>query len=220
MTKVKICGVKTVAAGLAASEAGADFLGFIFAPSRRRIEPETAREIVRRVRNEYDVAMVGVFVNAPAAEMRAITSLCRLDYVQLSGEEDQGVIDVLDTPVIKTFHVSSCTPASELHERALASNAAVVHFDNGRDGSHGGSGRPFDWDLIPRLDRPVLLSGGLTSVNVGDAISRVRPWGVDVSSGVERGGEKDPELIRDFLAAVGRTGTRSTRSDVIAFGVN
>lgn len=206
MTAIKICGLKRVEDALVAVEAGADMLGFVFAPSKRRVQPETAREIVAEMRKRSNsghapVKMVGVFVNASPEEITRITRECLLDYVQLSGDEPDEVMAALEYPVIKAIRVGQ-RGFESLRARINASPADVVLLDTAEAGSYGGTGRTFDWASVPALERPVMLAGGLHSGNVQSAIRALRPWGVDVSSGVETDGEKDQEKIRAFIAAV------------------
>lgn len=204
MTVVKICGLRRVEDALVAAAAGADLLGFVFAPSRRRIEPEAAREIVAAVRVRSNAGMVGVFVNAPVDEMNAIGALCGLDYLQLSGDEDDGVAAELSLPVIKTVHVREGMGAAEVAARIENVSAPLIHLDAGQAGAYGGTGMSFDWSAVPTVGRPILLAGGLHAGNVDEAIRRVHPWGVDVSSGVETNvaGVKDQEKIREFVRVV------------------
>jgi phosphoribosylanthranilate isomerase len=202
MTLVKICGLRRVEDALVAAAAGADLLGFVFAPSRRRIEPETAREIVAAVRVRSSASMVGIFVNAPVDEMNAVGALCGLDYLQLSGDEDDGVAAELSLPVIRTVHVREGMGAAEVAARIENVSAPLIHLDAGGGGAYGGTGMSFDWSVVPEVDRPILLAGGLHAGNVGEAIQRVRPRGVDVSSGVETDGVKDQAKIREFVRVV------------------
>jgi phosphoribosylanthranilate isomerase len=204
VTQVKICGLKRVDDARAAAEAGADMLGFVFAPSRRRVEPELVREITSEVRQQSSVKVAGVFVNADPAEMNRIAHVCSLDYIQLSGDEPDAIIAALDVPAIQVIHVDRKMPAESLNQRISATPAELVLLDTARAGAYGGTGQTFDWSLIPELNRPILLAGGLHAENVGDAVFSVRPWGVDVSSGVETAGEKDHAKIRDFILAAKR----------------
>ncbi|HEX6510180.1 MAG TPA: phosphoribosylanthranilate isomerase [Chloroflexota bacterium] len=202
MTRVKICGLRRVEDCLAAADAGADFIGFIFAPSRRRIEPENARDVISQVRAQSDVKAVGVFVNARPEEMNRVARLCTLDYAQLSGDEGDDVVRALDVPAIQVFHVHSGTSDGALVERIERSSAALVLLDSASQDSFGGTGKAFDWAAIPPLQRPFLLAGGLDARNVESAIDTVAPWGVDVSSGVERDGQKSADMVREFIAVV------------------
>jgi phosphoribosylanthranilate isomerase len=209
VTRVKICGVRQVEHGLAAAAAGADYLGLIFAPTRRLVAPETAAEISRAAKSQGDIKTVGVFVNE---DVRVINDRVRgvgLDYVQLSGDEPDEVIGLIDAPVIRVLHVRPDTERDALAQRLAEISSEIVLVDTARAGSYGGTGETFDWSILPSLDRPVLLAGGLHSGNVEAAIAAVSPWGVDVSSGVETDGVKDLEKIAAFVAAVKRPGART-----------
>lgn len=202
MTHVKICGVKRVEDAKAAALAGAGFLGFVFAPSKRRITPEQAREIIGALRAEgHDVKAVGVFVDETPEEMNRIAAFCGLDYVQLSGNEPEETAEQLHVPVIRALHVRPEDTPETLRERIRAARGDILLLDTARAGQFGGTGQTFDWTLVTGLDRPFLLAGGLHDANVREAIAAVRAWGVDVSSGVETEGEKDREKIARFVAA-------------------
>lgn len=202
MTAVKICGLKRVDDALVAADAGADLIGLVFAPSRRRIDEATAGEIARRVHAETDARAVGVFVNADPAEMNRLAAACDLDYVQLSGDEDEEVVRALRPPVIQVVHVGAETLRDELDRRVNETGADLVLLDAARPGAYGGTGTTFDWSATRELGRPFLLAGGLTPENVAEAVRAVRPWGVDVSSGVEEDGEKSQDKIRRFVRSV------------------
>lgn len=201
MTRVKICGLKRVEDALVAVEAGADLVGFVFAPVRRRIDPGAAREIIAEVHTRSAARAVGVFVNADTMEMNALARACDLDFVQLSGDEPDDLPAALDVPSIQAIHIGPTTTAELVAMRAETSRAEILLLDTAQVGAYGGTGKAFDWSRVPELDRPVLLAGGLHAGNVGHAIESVRPWGVDVSSGVETNGEKDQEKIRAFVRA-------------------
>lgn len=204
MTAVKICGIRRVEDALAAAEAGADLLGFIFAPSRRRIDPDVARDIVADVKRQAEVKAVGVFVNESVREMNRIARLFKLDLVQLSGDEPDDMPAALDVPAIQVLHVGSEETVAGLERRAARSDAQILLLDTARSGSYGGTGQSFAWGVSLALcrQRPVLLAGGLNAGNVGEAIRAVQPWGVDVSSGVERAGQKSEADIRAFVTTV------------------
>ncbi|GEM_PF-56396 len=194
---VKICGIRRPADAVVAAESGADFLGLMFwEGSRRRVTEDQARAILDAVRGR--VKVVGVFVNEAPAEMNRLARDLGLDYVQLSGDEPDTIVSVLDVPAIQVIHVRGPVAA----ERIDGCPADLVMLDAGRRGSYGGTGQAFDWSLAPAVERRVFLAGGLHAGNVGEAVARVRPWGVDVSSGVEMAGEKDPALIREFIRVV------------------
>ncbi len=207
MLAVKICGIRRVEHALVAADAGADYIGIVFAPGVRRVEPDAARILVQELRQRASrpPSVVGVFVNAPVDEMERIAALCGLDYVQLSGDESLEDALRIKRPVIKAVHVRPDAEATAL-EAALRSvrEAGLLPMLDARAGeAYGGSGRAFDWGLVGGLSARYrfLLAGGLTPENVGEAVRRVRPWGVDVSSGVETGGVKDAARIRAFVKA-------------------
>jgi phosphoribosylanthranilate isomerase len=202
MTRVKICGLRREEDALAAAEAGADILGFVFAPSRRRIDPDEARLIIGRIKERITAKIVGVFVDESPEDMNRIAHHCRLDYVQLSGDEPDDVLAELDVPAIQVIHVGETTPAETVRERVVASSAALVMLDTAVAGWQGGTGRQIEWHRLPPMERPVLLAGGLHAFNVTEALRTVNPWGVDVSSGVETDGQKDHGKIRAFMVAV------------------
>jgi phosphoribosylanthranilate isomerase len=204
MTVVKICGLRTLEHALAALEAGADLLGFIFAPARRQVSPAEVAAIgaaLRATGRGADVRMVGVFVNETPARMTAIADQCGLAMLQLSGDEDTGVLRELppDRPVVKALRLAGA-PAEQGWLRATEARLLV---DAHVPGAYGGAGIMADWERAAELNRqrPIMLAGGLSPANVGAAIEQVSPWGVDVSSGVETHGHKDSEKIRAFVAA-------------------
>jgi phosphoribosylanthranilate isomerase len=205
--RVKICGVTDEASARAAAAAGADAIGLIFAPSRRQVARDRARRIAAAL--PPFVAKVGVFVNAPLDEIRALADAVRLDAVQLHGDEtadDCAAVAALGLTVIKAVRVAGPLDVAAL--RALP--VAAVLLDTYHPDRRGGTGEPFDrrWAAPAAAAMPVILSGGLTPENVAAAIEAVRPYGVDVSSGVETHGRKDPAKIRAFVAAAREAGAR------------
>lgn len=195
MVRVKICGIRDEITAQAAVEAGADALGFVFAPSPRRIEPEAARAIIAGL--PPFVCAVGVFVDAPAEVVRAIAARCGLQVLQFHGNEPPDYCTSFDRPVIKALRF--CGPDDLARIRGFDVRAVLV--DTFVPGQAGGTGRALDWAKLRGLDwpRPLVLAGGLTPENVASAVAAVRPWAVDVSSGVETGGAKDHEKIRAFI---------------------
>jgi len=201
---VKICGVLSPEIAQAAANAGADAIGLIFAESRRRVTVAQAARIVAVL--PPFVSAVGVFVDAPADEVLSLAHGVPLDAVQLHGEEPPEMIEILRAQgvrVLKAVKVGERVDVAEV-ERYRAASALML--DTRVDGLAGGSGHAFDWNLAKGLsDRfPLILSGGLVPENVTQALEIVRPFGVDVSSGVETGGQKDPEKIRKFIEQVRR----------------
>jgi|YNPMSStandDraft_1061717.scaffolds.fasta_scaffold01235_9 phosphoribosylanthranilate isomerase len=207
MINVKICGVRTCDHALTAVDAGADMIGLVFAPSRRRIDPADAAVIAEAVRAAADdrrrlVSLIGVFVNEDVTRIREIAALCSLDGIQLSGDEPVAyATDLAPFLVIKAIRFDNSAHERDWLNEEWAHVRLLV--DAHVPGSYGGAGVVADWDRAADLarQRPLLLAGGLTPENVAAAIQRVRPWGVDVSSGVESNGVKDHQKIRAFVAA-------------------
>jgi phosphoribosylanthranilate isomerase len=200
-TAVKICGLTRLDDALAAARLGAHALGFVFYPrSPRNITPAQAVEIVRRL--PPFVTSVGLFVNADAAEVESVLNEVPLDLLQFHGEESPEYCGRFQKPYVKALRVR---PGVDLLQYAHQfEGARGLLLDAYIEGTHGGTGAGFDWDLIPSgLPLPVVLSGGLSSGNVAAAIRRVRPWAVDVSSGVESApGVKDAKKMADFFQGV------------------
>jgi len=223
VTLVKICGLREPAHALAAAEAGADFIGLVFAESRRRVTVDQARGIVGALGEPRLVGagggaehieallrrkrplVVGVFAGADAETVNRTAEAVGLDLVQLSGDEPWELCDKLSRPVLKAVKVKEGTSAGEII--ATLRPGAVPLLDTHAEGALGGTGRPFDWAVAAEVARrfPIVLAGGLTPGNVGEAVRRVRPWAVDVSSSVETDGVKDVEKIRAFIAAAHTT---------------
>ncbi len=218
MTKIKICGLKTLPDALAAIEAGADMLGFNFYPkSPRCIAPETCRKIASVLRQKRpEIVLVGVFVNSSVSEIRSILETAQLHLAQLHGDEPPEMLAELGPRAFKAIRLSSdssvdnhpfirsypLTPS--VYPFLSVANPALL-ADASVPGLYGGSGVTADWDAAAQLAKqiPLLLAGGLTPENVAEAIARVQPWGVDVASGVESApGVKDPAKIQAFVQAV------------------
>lgn len=219
MTKIKICGLCEVEHALAAAKAGADFIGLVVAPSPRRVSVRQARAIADAVRSlSPRPELVGVFVNVPANEANRVAAACRLDRVQLSGDEPPEYLRDIEYPLIRAVHVSpDSKPGEVLATMEAASRIKhpgelVFLLDAKIGDKYGGTGSRFDWRLAVEIAAryPVIIAGGLDPGNVGALVSQVRPWGVDVSSGVETAGRKDPRKIEAFITAV-RTNARATR---------
>ena len=198
--RVKMCGMRTITAARAAEEAGADYIGFIFVKnSRRYIAPEAAREIVRAL---HRVRTVGVFVDAPMDEVNQIAAFVGLDYVQLHGHESAEIARQSERPVIKAYRYGDDFDANA----ANAYPAEMILVDSYVQGAAGGTGTAFHWQdaarEIARVTKPVLIAGGITAENVGEAAAIFQPFGVDVSGGLEKDGEKSEEKIRVFMEVV------------------
>jgi phosphoribosylanthranilate isomerase len=205
-TRVKICGITRPKDAAAAAEAGADSIGMVLhAPSKRLIGLEQAGQIMAAL--GPFVSAVGLFVDAPADVIHTAAADLGLSAVQLHGHESLEFVETLHPlPVIKVIHVEAATLAGELRQWTAGrpQNLIGLLLDTA---AAGGSGVANDWDAISkqRLDFPWIAAGGLTPSTVGDIVRRLRPWAVDVSTGVEdpgAPGEKSPELIRKFIAAV------------------
>lgn len=196
MTQVKICGIKTADEALMALTSGADMLGFvIYQPVSRYVQPELVADILAQCRAAETRAWraVGVFVDEPLDKVNAIAERCRLDVVQLAGDETPEYCRQLIRPAIKSVR-GGLPPEDYGVERFLV--------DTHREGFYGGTGVAGDWHAFRgRLDQH-MLAGGLRPDNVAQALTVAAPWGVDVSSGVERDGRKDGDCIRQFIAAV------------------
>ena len=210
MTRVKICGIRDKNHALAAVEAGADFIGLVFAPSKRQVTPTQACEIASAVKKSSDATkVVGVFVNAPASQVNEIADFCALDCVQLSGDESWEYCREVVEPVIKAIRIDQQSPAELCAElstggKLLPSQRFIALLDSQVEGKYGGTGKSFNWNLAQQVAKrfPVIIAGGLDPKNVARLIETVRPWGVDVSSGVETGGVKDIAKIKAFIEAV------------------
>jgi len=249
LTRVKICGCRTPADALAAAEAGADFVGLVFAESRRRVSIEDAAEIVRslgapvgrqeltapprafrsespdlrswfeqgaaaldRLLERKQPLTVGVFANAGPDEIDDIADETGIDLIQLAGGEPWAACLMANRQVIKVVHVGQGQGPDHVRARFEIGSAIAVLLDKeqgaleadtsiGRS-RFGGGGSTFDWQVAASVaaNLPVWLAGGLNAGNVALAIQTVRPWCVDVSTGVETGGLKDHVKIRDFIA--------------------
>lgn len=198
MTRVKICGVKEIAHVEAACAAGADFIGFMFAPSKRQITVEEAYKLAAVV--PVQVKKVGVFVHEDAAMIRAIAMAVPLDYVQYHGDETQELMDEVGLPSIRAFSVRTIEDVA----RAAQFEVDYYLFDAPGTDFRGGSGHSFDWALLVEANiarDKIILAGGLHADNIAAAITHVQPFAVDVSSGVETDGIKDNEKIARFIRA-------------------
>jgi phosphoribosylanthranilate isomerase len=211
VTRVKICGLAEIGHALAAAEAGADFIGLVFAPSRRQVSMEKAAGISEAIHKlRIHPMIVGVFVNRPADKVNRITESCRLDYVQLSGDESWEYCLDIEKPVIKVIHIASGkTDKGIINEiengySMLNSERLTCLLDTRVGEAYGGSGQTFDWQLAEEVSArfPVIIAGGLNKDNVGQLVERVKPWGVDVSTGVETESVKDITKIKAFINIV------------------
>jgi phosphoribosylanthranilate isomerase len=206
--RIKICGLTRVEDLTAAIEAGADAIGLVFyPPSPRYVDLEAAAELARAV--PPFVTIVGLFVNADPRVVKETLAALPIHLLQFHGDEDEDYCCQFDRPYVKAARVKAGVDLVQ-YAAAFPSAQAIV-LDAFVEG-FGGGGKVFDWSLIPDgLGKPVVLSGGLDAGNVGEAIARVRPAAVDVSSGVEAAkGVKDADKMRSFVAAVRAAGLMPT----------
>lgn len=192
--------MKTLAAAEAAEAAGADYIGFIFYPkSHRYIEPETARAISSQLQR---VKKVGVFVDEDAARVNEIAELANLDYIQLHGHEDATFARELNRPVIKAFRYGDGFSAGLANDFP----AEIILVDAYRPGEVGGTGTTFDWrsaaEEIAKIEKPVLIAGGINAANVCEVQKIFHPYGVDVSGSLEINKEKSVAKINEFMQKV------------------
>jgi len=201
MTKIKICGIKTVDDALAAIDLGADLIGFNFYPkSPRYVEVGMCRNIMSKVRLIGRATCVGVFVNASVEEIHATMDTCGLGLAQLHGDE---TVEFMESLQEKSFKAFRGIP-NDVDGFARGDTPTFL-VDASVKGLYGGSGVTADWNGAAELAKkyPLLLAGGLTPENVAEAVRRVEPWGVDVASGVESApGKKDPSKMKAFVQAV------------------
>ncbi len=203
MIHIKLCGLTRICDITWANEVRPDYAGFVFAGTKRRISGDMARQL--RYLLDETIPAVGVFADEPIEHIASLVRQEIIQMVQLHGHEDETYIQELRrdaaVPIIQAFSVKTQSDA----EKANGSSADYVLLDNGS----GGTGQTFDWDLLRFIGRPYFLAGGLHPGNVAAAVAALRPYAVDVSSGIETNGVKDREKIRQFvmqarLAASGR----------------
>jgi phosphoribosylanthranilate isomerase len=201
-TRVKICGITRPADGLAAARLGTDAIGLVFYPgSSRAVDVPTARRIIAVL--PPFVTVVGLFVDAGPAAVRAILQQVPLGMLQFHGQEDPDYCNSFGLPYIKAVPMGAGVAVGDYDSR-FAAAAGLLLDSHGGATPVGGSGQRFDWTMIAdTMTKPLILAGGLNPYNVAEAIQQVRPWAVDVSSGVESArGIKDPALLRAFTQAV------------------
>ncbi len=220
MALVKICGVSDPKHARAAAALGAEFVGMVFAPSRRQVTLGQAKriatalgkgagpppaaattDVIEEALRSRRPLLVGVFADQDADTINSISEECGLDLVQLSGSEPWEICGLLDRPVLKCMKVREGQPAREILEGI--GKGALVLLDPYVEGAYGGAGKTLDWRVAAEVaaQAPVMLAGGLAPENVAEAVRTVRPWAVDVSSGVETEGVKDVSRIRAFIEA-------------------
>ena len=223
--KVKMCGISNVETIPAIIDAKPDYMGLVFAPSKRQVTVEQAKTLVEElykqnvVGNNSEVEQtepvtsldtassetiktVGVFVNETVENLLKIAEEVKLDVIQLHGDEDESFIQILkeqsNVEVWKAVQVRSAADA----EKWIDSSADMLLFDAYHKDERGGTGEVFDWSSLDEFDRPFMLAGGIDSTNVARAIRTVRPYGIDISSGIETEGVKDNEKIKAFTNIV------------------
>ena len=211
MTCIKICGIKEETHALMLAGAGVDYIGLVFAESPRQITPARAKKIIAALKESgAKTEVVGVFVNTPTEKINRIADSCRLDRIQLNGDEPWELCRNLNRPVIKVIRVS-CNYRTEQIYGNMAYGANILKpqdcrflLDSNAPDRYGGTGKTFDWNLAKMIAEkfPVIIAGGLNPKNVAEAIKIISPWGVDVSSGVETKGAKDLDKIMKFIKAV------------------
>lgn len=201
-TRVKICGITNEADLYSAAATGADAVGFnMLAASPRYVAPELAEGLLSKV--PAFVTTVGVFVNHSAEEVSLACTQAPFDVLQFHGDEDDDFCERFGRPFIKVIRVDENTDIAA--EAKRFPGCAALMLDAKVDGAYGGTGEVFEWRRVPALSKPIILAGGLNADNVERAIGLVRPWAVDVASGVEATpGKKDPGKLEAFCAAVER----------------
>ena len=214
MTQIKICGITNEEDALCAVGCGADALGFIFyPPSPRYITPTDAREIIKIL--PANVAIVGVFVNEDAENVKRISGLCGLDFIQLHGDES--------IEYCSGFAPEMIIKAVELGDEndlliATRYNASAILVDSRHAGLYGGTGKKSNWDLALQLksEKPLILSGGLNENNVGEALEKVAPDALDINSGVEiKPGKKDHRKLAEIFEIIRRADIEQKESELI-----
>jgi phosphoribosylanthranilate isomerase len=202
-TRIKFCGCTGVHDAQLAIETGADAIGMIFAPSPRRIAESAAKDIAAQL--PPFITPVGVFVNPTREEIERARAIFPDLVVQLHGDESPSFVSSIDGKVIKTIHVApDATDADKIARDAHQHPRAILLFDTVSGGARGGTGQTFPWRLIAPLarERQIIVGGGLTPQNVAECVRTVRPFGVDVRSGIESEARKDVLKMRAFVKAV------------------
>ena len=207
-----------------ATEAGADYLGFVFVPNvRRQLLPETGKKIVSEYKNKYQDAgpkLVGLFQNQTADEVNSVCRDCNLDMAQLCGDEPPDYLSQIDYPIIKVLHVNDEIAANEaicdldMKLKYILKRGHLALLDKHDKKSPGGTGKTFNWNIAKELSKShtFLMAGGISPANVQEALATVLPHGVDVSSGVETDGAKDFSKIRELISLVRKRDSKSRSS--------
>ena len=218
--KVKMCGISKVETIPAVVEAKPDYMGLVFAPSKRQVTVDQAKILVEELHREYakkygsdtehdkndTIKTVGVFVNETVDNLVTIANEANLDAVQLHGDEDEAFIQSLkERTNVEVWKAVQIRSAADV-EKWIDSSADMLLFDAYHKDERGGTGEVFDWSSLDAFERPFMLAGGLDSTNVARAIRTVRPYGIDISSGIETNGVKDDEKIKAFTKIVNSIG--------------
>ena len=226
MTRFKICGLRETGHAVAAADSGADFLGFNFVHGvRRRLSEERGQAVIsgyRALSGDGGPKLVGLFANQTLEEVNRTVGRCGLDLAQICGDEPLDYLDGVDVPVIRQIRVRVDGPIDRTVAETLGAVSAITDrghmalLDRHVAGALGGTGLSFDWDVARQVAEryDILLAGGLSPDNVASAIERVRPWAVDVSSGVETGGVKAPDKILAFARQVRKPARRTPHKDM------
>lgn len=200
MTKIKICGLRSLEDVDIVNQYEPDYIGFVFAPSKRMVTQELALEMRRRLKSS--IQSVGVFVNAPISQILSLAEQHVIDVIQLHGDEtEKEIVKLRETtklPIIRSIRVKS-------QEQILQASQLEVDYllcDTFVKGQYGGSGLTFDWTLIPKVRQPIFIAGGINLSNVKDVINQAQPYCIDISSGVETEGRKDEAKIKEIIETV------------------
>ncbi len=205
--------MRTLSDAAYAASAGVDYIGLLFVPRRRRrLDASTAEGIVSGIKDAgwQGITTVGLFADQPIEEVNDTVRRCGIDMVQLCGNESMDYCSQVEVPLIKVIHVPETmgpddVPASLVSRlQELEKEGYMITLDRKVEGLHGGTGQTFNWEVARVLSQEgfsFLLAGGLTPENVGEAVSVARPWGVDVSGGVETAGDKDEDKVLAFVSA-------------------
>ncbi len=203
--KIKICGLTRECDIDYVNEAGPEYIGFVFADSRRQIDEAGAAHLKSRVKS--GVSAVGVFVNASTEQIIRLMQNGTIDIVQLHGQEPPAYVEEIKRrisgPVIKAVRIGEEEYPSAFLEEYANSGADYFLFDSGTaGGGYGGTGVAFDWNRIPKTPLPYFLAGGLHAENIGEAVSYAKPYAVDISSGVEKDGVKNRDKILEIIRRI------------------
>ncbi|MFH1122092.1 MAG: phosphoribosylanthranilate isomerase [Pseudomonadota bacterium] len=213
MVRVKICGITNLGDASTAVSLGAHALGFVFAPSPRRVSPEKARSIIRRI--SPFVKTVGVFVNEKPDTIERVFRFCGLDLIQLHGDESPDLCEAWMPHVVKAFHIRDEASLQGLDPYQNRVKAFLL--DTFSEKSRGGTGKSFDWRLAVKAKKkgtPIILSGGLNPANIEEAVTTVWPDAVDVNSGIEEGpGKKSRLLMESLMNTIDRIRRRGKNGD-------